>query len=298
MRQFGLQQTIPQDPPNFDKLHKMDLRGKNEYNWPQKHEVWIQIWESREQCLVNGIPNIEALYHHSQYMKWYLQITRRYISPYGAYSVGVFNFATELMERTAAPQAYKNLIQTINYVHLACKELVKALADLNPMAFNISRPRAPLLNIFDMHVYDSKLQHQSSSQTQFQPQPQMSSPHLYGKQPYGTFTTYPTNYHMSQSSQFQGSLPSMFATTSNTPILAYGTQIFYHPTMSSQGNIFGNEDNEGGDDGDGDDEEEEQQLQTRDSGRDVEIPQQQLRALSTCRRRPPQCGTSSHHRRH
>ncbi|KAF1879624.1 hypothetical protein Lal_00033282 [Lupinus albus] len=39
MRQFGLQQTIPQDPPNFDKLHKMDLRGKNEYNWPQKHEV-------------------------------------------------------------------------------------------------------------------------------------------------------------------------------------------------------------------------------------------------------------------
>ncbi|KAF1868525.1 hypothetical protein Lal_00008334 [Lupinus albus] len=32
MRQFGLQQTIPQDPPNFDKLHKMDLRSKNEYN--------------------------------------------------------------------------------------------------------------------------------------------------------------------------------------------------------------------------------------------------------------------------
>ncbi|KAF1865970.1 hypothetical protein Lal_00041668 [Lupinus albus] len=34
MRQFGLQQTIPRDPPNFDKLHKIDLRGKIEYNWP------------------------------------------------------------------------------------------------------------------------------------------------------------------------------------------------------------------------------------------------------------------------
>ncbi|KAF1877186.1 hypothetical protein Lal_00015848 [Lupinus albus] len=65
MRKFGLQQTIPQDPPNFDKLHKMDLRGKNEYNWPQKHEVWIQMWESREQCVVNGVPDTEPLYHRS-----------------------------------------------------------------------------------------------------------------------------------------------------------------------------------------------------------------------------------------
>ncbi|KAF1884215.1 hypothetical protein Lal_00035284, partial [Lupinus albus] len=38
MRQFRLQQTIPQDPPNFDKLHKMNLRDKNKYNWPQKNE--------------------------------------------------------------------------------------------------------------------------------------------------------------------------------------------------------------------------------------------------------------------
>ncbi|KAF1881921.1 hypothetical protein Lal_00038565 [Lupinus albus] len=69
VRQFGLQQTIPQDPPNFDKLHKMDLRGKHEYNWPQKHEVWIRMWESREDYLVNGVPDNEALYHHSQYMQ-------------------------------------------------------------------------------------------------------------------------------------------------------------------------------------------------------------------------------------
>ncbi|KAF1878840.1 hypothetical protein Lal_00047512 [Lupinus albus] len=51
MRQFGLQQTIPEDPPNFDKLHKIDLRGKIECNWSEKHKVWIQMWETREQCV-------------------------------------------------------------------------------------------------------------------------------------------------------------------------------------------------------------------------------------------------------
>ncbi|KAF1877193.1 hypothetical protein Lal_00015855 [Lupinus albus] len=95
-------------------------------------------------------------------MPLYLQWTMRYISPDGAYS---FNFATELMERTAAPQSYNNLIQTIDYVHFVCKELVKALTELNPTTFNISRPRAPPTQHFSMHACDSKLQHQSSSQT-------------------------------------------------------------------------------------------------------------------------------------
>ncbi|KAF1887493.1 hypothetical protein Lal_00040547 [Lupinus albus] len=257
MRQFGLQQTIPQDPSNFDKLHKMDLRGKNEYNWPKKHE----------------------------YMQWYLQRTRRYISLDRTYSVGAFKFASELMERTAGPQCYNNPIQTIDYVYQACKELVKALAELNPMAFSISQPQAPPSQNFAMPTYDSELQHQSSSQTHFQPQ--MLSPHVYGEQPYGSFTAYPTNYHMGQSSQYQGSLPSMFATNPNTSMSAYGTQDFYRPTMPSQiqqCNIYGNENNE-----DDDDEEEEHQLQTRGSGRVVEIPQQQLRVLPPRRRRSPHC---------
>ncbi|KAF1868430.1 hypothetical protein Lal_00008237 [Lupinus albus] len=157
------------------------------------------------------------------------------------------------------------------------------------MAFSISQPQAPPSQNFAMPTYDYKLQHQSSSQTHFQPpQPQMLSPHVYGEQPYGLFTTYPTNYHMSQSSQYQGSLPSMFATNPNTPMSAYGTQDFYRPTMPSQiqqGNIFSNEDNK--DDDDGDEEEDEEQVQTRGSGRVIEIPQQQLRVLLPRRRRPP-----------
>ncbi|KAF1858890.1 hypothetical protein Lal_00043025 [Lupinus albus] len=41
IRQFGLQQPIPQDPINLEKQHKMDLRGKNDYNWPHKYDQWI-----------------------------------------------------------------------------------------------------------------------------------------------------------------------------------------------------------------------------------------------------------------
>ncbi|KAF1881583.1 hypothetical protein Lal_00021438 [Lupinus albus] len=87
----------------------------------------------------------------------------------------------------------------------------------------------------------------------------------------------------------------MFATTLNMSMSGYGTQDFYRPTMPSQCNIFGNE---GSDDDDGDEEEEEQQLQTRGSGRDIEIPQQQLIVLPPRRRRPLPCGTSSHHKHH
>ncbi|XP_019418584.1 PREDICTED: serine/threonine-protein phosphatase 7 long form homolog [Lupinus angustifolius] len=38
MRQFGLLQPIPEDPINLEKQYKMDLRGKNDYNWPQKYD--------------------------------------------------------------------------------------------------------------------------------------------------------------------------------------------------------------------------------------------------------------------
>ncbi|KAF1862283.1 hypothetical protein Lal_00026809 [Lupinus albus] len=60
--------------------------------------------------------------------------------------------ATDLLERTAHPRAYNNLIQTIDYIHLVCKELVKILAELNPTVFSIPRPRAPPLQHFAMPV--------------------------------------------------------------------------------------------------------------------------------------------------
>ncbi|KAF1898830.1 hypothetical protein Lal_00018950 [Lupinus albus] len=66
----------------------MDLRGKNDYNWPQKHDQLIQIWNNRENYVVNGSFDVQPLYQYSQYMQWYLQRIRKYISPDGAYSCG------------------------------------------------------------------------------------------------------------------------------------------------------------------------------------------------------------------
>ncbi|KAF1897528.1 hypothetical protein Lal_00036970 [Lupinus albus] len=98
MRQFGLQQPIPQDLINLQKQHKMDLRWKNDYNWQQKHDQWIQIWNHREDYVLNGLPNVQPLYHYSQYMQWYLQRTRKYISPDGAYSSGSYNFIRSIRD--------------------------------------------------------------------------------------------------------------------------------------------------------------------------------------------------------
>ena len=34
MRQFGLQQNIPDDPPNLEELHDIDIRGGIDIFWP------------------------------------------------------------------------------------------------------------------------------------------------------------------------------------------------------------------------------------------------------------------------
>ncbi|KAF1859051.1 hypothetical protein Lal_00000875 [Lupinus albus] len=88
MRQFGLQQPILQDPINLEKQHKMDLHGKNDYNWPQKHDQWIQVWNNQTNYVVYGSLDVQPLYQYSQYMQCYLQRTRKYISLDGSYSFG------------------------------------------------------------------------------------------------------------------------------------------------------------------------------------------------------------------
>ncbi|KAF1888944.1 hypothetical protein Lal_00036657 [Lupinus albus] len=63
MREFVLQQPIPQDLINLEKQNKMNLQGENDYNRLQKHDQWIQKWNNQEKI-------------------------RKYISPDEAYSAG------------------------------------------------------------------------------------------------------------------------------------------------------------------------------------------------------------------
>ncbi|KAF1891149.1 hypothetical protein Lal_00001290 [Lupinus albus] len=155
MRQFGMQQSIPKDPPNFDKLHMTDLRGKNDYNWSQKHNRWIEKWSNWENYVIDGIPDIEPLYHYSEYIQWYLQRTRKYISPQGAYSVGMYNFIRRIRDLTAPPRSHINPIQTLNDVNYACREMLNALAELNPSAFSDNYYQAPPTQHFDIDEYES-----------------------------------------------------------------------------------------------------------------------------------------------
>ncbi|KAF1884133.1 hypothetical protein Lal_00046421 [Lupinus albus] len=138
MRQFDLQQPIPQDPINLQKQHKIDLRGKNDYNWQQKHDQWIQIWNHPEDYVMNGLPS------------WYLQRTRKYISPDITYLYRSYNFIRSIRDQCAPSNVNDNPMQTIYGFYLQCNEMMDAFAKLLPTAFSDSNYQAPPTNQFDM----------------------------------------------------------------------------------------------------------------------------------------------------
>ncbi|KAF1897510.1 hypothetical protein Lal_00036951 [Lupinus albus] len=233
MRQFGLQQPIPQDPINPQTQHKMDLRGKNDYNWQQKHDQWIQIWNNRENYVVNGLPNIQPLYHYSQYM------TRKYISPDGAYSFGSYNFIKSIIDQCASLNVHYNPMQTINDVYIHRNEMIDAFSKLLPTAFSNNNYQAPPTHHFDMPIAP-EFQQPYESQTQTNTHPQ-----IFTKQ-----TPAPQQQHFSF---------KIFITLSRNITIHvwndFNFQQYYQPTMPTQveqGNIY-DEDEE--DDEDEDEEE-------------------------------------------
>jgi len=83
MRQFGFRQNIPTNPLNSDQLHKEDMRGRTERNWPQYHATWITMWNDRYNRLIKGI-NFTGNGHlrdTTTYMEWYINHVIRYILP-------------------------------------------------------------------------------------------------------------------------------------------------------------------------------------------------------------------------
>uniref|UniRef100_A0A2N9H690 Aminotransferase-like plant mobile domain-containing protein n=1 Tax=Fagus sylvatica TaxID=28930 RepID=A0A2N9H690_FAGSY len=80
LRQFGMQQDIPQ-PANTDvKLHDCDLRGKVHENWRQRWRHYISIWDHRREHVVTRDKMVGLMAYHDPYMDWYRRITRRFIS--------------------------------------------------------------------------------------------------------------------------------------------------------------------------------------------------------------------------
>uniref|UniRef100_A0A2N9F4Q3 Aminotransferase-like plant mobile domain-containing protein n=1 Tax=Fagus sylvatica TaxID=28930 RepID=A0A2N9F4Q3_FAGSY len=80
LRQFGMQQDIPQ-PANTDvKLHDCDLRGKVHENWRHRWRHYISIWDHRREHVVTRDKMVGLMSYHDPYMDWYRRITRRFIS--------------------------------------------------------------------------------------------------------------------------------------------------------------------------------------------------------------------------
>ncbi|KAF1898680.1 hypothetical protein Lal_00039885 [Lupinus albus] len=218
----------------------MDLRGKNDYNWQQKHDQWIQIWNNRENYVVNDLPNIQPLYHTPNTCS-------------GTYK-GREN-------QCASSNVHYNPMQTINDVYIHYNEMIDALSKLLPTTFSNNNYQAPPTHHFDMPIapefqqpYHSQTQTNTHPQTftQQTPAPQQQP---FQFQSFGILSDYSISHQFRSSSHYQETLPSMFGTTSTTPSSAFNSQQYYQPTMPTQveqGNIY-DEDEE--DDEDEDEEE-------------------------------------------
>lgn len=83
LRQFGLDQPIPQEPGHTD--HHLKMAGRVHEDWSTYHRDFIAYWHVRRDRVVTGVPLLDTpLPYRSQYMEWYRRVTRRWLSPNGA----------------------------------------------------------------------------------------------------------------------------------------------------------------------------------------------------------------------
>ncbi|KAF1892092.1 hypothetical protein Lal_00036447 [Lupinus albus] len=258
MRQFGMDQSIPQDPVDCAKLHKIDLRGKSDYNWPHKHRRWIQMWNDRENYVVNGLPNtVLMLHHYSQYMQWYLPRTRRYISREGSYPAGMYTFAKRICDQSAPPTSLVNLVQSLSNVYSTGREMMEALATINPTAYSTNYFEAPPTQ--HIHMPQTESPQQSPQQTHFK------------------YTIIGIRFSTILSSY-------------------YAANKYFHIQHTDDEVVVEDDDDEDESEDEDEEEEEQPQLVTRARGRILQRNEQQLRVQPPRRRKPPPCGTSSHRR--
>ncbi|CAL0322269.1 unnamed protein product [Lupinus luteus] len=160
----------------------MDLHGKNDYNWPEKHNEWIQIWNNRNDYIVTGMPANQPLYHYSDYMQWYLPRTRKFISPDGAYSIGSYNFIKTIRDQCAPSNEFPSPLDTIHDIFLNCDNMMDAYCQLLPDAFSNTNNETPPPQQFHMPAAPDIPQPQSQTNG-------YSSPTIYSNSTYSTTTT-------------------------------------------------------------------------------------------------------------
>ncbi len=84
LRQFGMQQPIPERVDTKVSLHKVDLRGNVHQNWATYHDTYIDRWNNRLQHVITRDPLSLPMAYDDQYMVWYRSITRRHVDQQSA----------------------------------------------------------------------------------------------------------------------------------------------------------------------------------------------------------------------
>ncbi|KAG9439831.1 hypothetical protein H6P81_019996 [Aristolochia fimbriata] len=79
MLQFGLEQVTP--PEDVEHVTRISRKGRARENWALYHRDYIARWEAREESVVMGSRAHTPRHAPSDYMRWYLGATQRFIAP-------------------------------------------------------------------------------------------------------------------------------------------------------------------------------------------------------------------------
>lgn len=104
MRQFGFKQEIPPNSRAIHPSHGKTLRN-GQKDWAVVHATFIAEWDNRMQHVFEaGAPDLTVYPLDDQYVTWYNEITRRYVSRPGAAIDGAIR-CFEFLTRPGVPQA-------------------------------------------------------------------------------------------------------------------------------------------------------------------------------------------------
>ncbi|KAL5134786.1 Serine/threonine-protein phosphatase 7 long form [Glycine soja] len=107
LRQFGMQQPVPESPSQPLNIHGITLKAKHDENWGQLFAPMIQQWNNRHAFRVDAYPRQEGLLSfNSDYMVWYRRKTKMFVDPENAKTATLGEVA-EALQYKVSPQGRK-----------------------------------------------------------------------------------------------------------------------------------------------------------------------------------------------
>nr|POF20896.1 serine/threonine-protein phosphatase 7 long form like [Quercus suber] len=117
LRQFGMVQEIPLYVDIDDALHTIDLRGKIEVIWGDKHYGHIQVWNSRARALCHGARLQGAMSSAHPYFGWYHRVTWRFVDHTSASLILMVDGHKQMLTLyTVGSPMYKQISALLKYV--------------------------------------------------------------------------------------------------------------------------------------------------------------------------------------